>query len=266
MRHDWFSSLIGLACGNSYGLHYEFAFDSKAGLLKRQISKKIERLVSDDDSEMAYIALTHAIRHQQIVPDVLFGAYRLWARDDGSGIGIHTSEVLLGNKQDKNSEGNGSLMRLLPYALYLFFLSHDRTWVKQQMRLEAATTHDAPMVHRINAFFLDLALDGEKALDSHRDLLDEIKDDRSDTAWVRNSLNVVLDVLRLQPNRPTEEGFERLVQLGGDTDTHCAIYGSLMGAWRKNRDEIDPAKYLSAGWLERLSDLEARGFGDGPVN
>ena len=56
-----------------------------------------------------------------IVEEELFKAYAKWAEEDGTadGIGIHTAGVLLRGKSDKSSQGNGVLMRVIPFGLRL---------------------------------------------------------------------------------------------------------------------------------------------------
>lgn len=253
MPHKWKSSLLGLACGNSYGVEYEGCDPDENRQLPLCPRQPLE---SDDDSEMAHIALAHVIQHGSIQPDILFESYRVWARKDGKGIGIHTANVLQFDPQDKDSEGNGSLMRMLPCALYLYEKSSDFKWTASQVHLEATITHDTPMVHAINLMFLDLAIYGLDALNRHDIVLQQIRQCNDLSAWVRSTANVVLDVARHYHERPLVEGFQELARRGGDVDTTCAIYGALMGAWRELDDEIEMEQYLAIKWLGRFRGLE----------
>lgn len=70
---------------------------------------------------MAKILLKHYLKYNAVLEDKLLLEYIHWVKTSGydDGIGIYTKNILLHNKVNKDSQGNGALMRNIPFALKL---------------------------------------------------------------------------------------------------------------------------------------------------
>ena len=113
------ASLTALACGDSYGSYYEE--DGLIGCrfnIEKLPNKPITKRVTDD-TKMATILLEHYLKYKTIDIKKLTLSYKFWAKEDGvkDGIGRHTSAILFNAKTDKDSQGNGALMRNIPFGI-----------------------------------------------------------------------------------------------------------------------------------------------------
>ena len=182
-----------------------------------------------DDTKMAMILWLHYSDYGTIKEDKLFESYAEWAEKDGyaDGIGIHTASVLLRGETDKSSQGNGVLMRVLPFGLRLIEEGMPFEKAVELVNIDAAITHDNDVVRISNHLCLDIAVNGMDVLNKkeYTDILSQLKSGYS--AWVIYTLNDIVDVLKMDID--ILDGFKELVSRGGDTDTNCAIYGAIRG-------------------------------------
>jgi ADP-ribosylglycohydrolase len=178
---------------------------------------------------MALILWEYYDTYGTIKEEKLFDAYARWAKEEGSedGIGIHTAAVLLRGERDKSSQGNGALMRVLPFGLRLIEEGMPLEKAVALVNQDAAITHDNETVRISNRLCLDVTVNGLDVLQKsiYAKLLSQVRSGHS--AWVLHTLYTVLDVLMME--LPITEGFKELVSRGGDTDTNCAIYGAIRG-------------------------------------
>jgi len=247
------NSLFSLACGDAYGNTYEMEGLFGKTYDKTSLPDEAEIKKYTDDTKMAIILWMHYSKYGTIKKDKLFEAYADWAEKDGyaDGIGIHTAAVLLRGKTDKNSQGNGVLMRVLPFGLRLIeegILFDD---VVKMVNVDASLTHENEVIKITNRLCLDLAVNGLEVLnkDVYTNILSQLKSGYS--AWVIYSLNDVLDVLKMDLG--LLEGFKELVSRGGDTDTNCAIYGAIKGY--SDNFELDLNCYLDKASQTTLTTL-----------
>ncbi len=223
------NSLLALACGDAYGNIYEM--DGLSGMTfdKTSLPDEAEIRNYTDDTKMAMILWVHYSEYGTINEEKLFEAYADWAQKDGyaDGIGIHTAAVLLRGEIDKISQGNGVLMRVLPFGLRLIEEGTPFDDAVDMVNIDASLTHDNEVIKITNRLCLDIAVNGLEVLhkDEYTNILSQLKSGYS--AWVIYSLNDVLDVLRMDVG--LLDGFKELVSRGGDTDTNCAIYGAIRG-------------------------------------
>jgi ADP-ribosylglycohydrolase len=124
------NSLCTLACGDAYGNAFEMD-----GLIGVRFDKDLlpdQALIKNytDDTKMPMMLWVHYGNYGTIVEDKLFEAYANWAEKDGAsdGIGIHTAGVLLRGKENKDSQCNGALMRVLPFGLRLIDAKNAPNW------------------------------------------------------------------------------------------------------------------------------------------
>lgn len=223
------NSLLALACGDSYGSYFE-----REGLfgvvfeLKSLPNKAINKTITDD-TKMATILLKHYKKYKTLQEDKLFEAYNSWAKRDGAadGIGIHTYNVLVKNQSNKDSQGNGALMRVIPFALQLVQDGYSFEDAITFMNKDSALTHKNQTIFMANRLSLDIALNGLEVLnkDIYKELISRLH--LGSTAWVIHSLYIVIEALK--KDFSFIEGFKYIVSYGGDTDTNCAIYGAIKG-------------------------------------
>ncbi len=233
------NALLTLACGDAYGNAYEMEGLMGAKFDKSQLPNEAQIKNYTDDTKMAMILWLHYSEYGTIVEDKLFEAYAKWAERDGyaDGIGIHTAAVLLRGEADKSSQGNGVLMRVLPFGLRLIEedLSFDEAI--EFVNRDAALTHDNEIIRMTNRLCLDVAVNGLSALDKEEYIYILSKLKKGSSAWVIYTVYDVLDVLKM--DLTILEGFKELVSRGGDTDTNCAIYGAMRGYIEKLELNLD---------------------------
>lgn len=242
-------SLLALACGDSYGSYFE-----EMGLqgVKFDIDKlpniSIEKNITDD-TKMARILLNHYLKYHTIKLSTLFLEYRYWAKTDGDndGIGIHTKKVLVANSRDKDSQGNGALMRNIPFGIELIKDGYSFEDALSLMNKESAITHENKTIFMANRLALDLAINGIKVIDksSYREFIAKLH--YGYTAWVIHSLYIVIEALK--KDLSFIDGFKYIVSLGGDTDTNCAIYGAIKGHQENIRESLDLFDFLTPNVL-----------------
>ena len=237
-------SLLSLACGDSYGSHYEsyglmgVRFDLSE-LPDIPVKKQIT-----DDTKMAIILLNHYKKHQTLKTDFLLRNYKHWAKTEGhqDGIGLHTYNVLIKNQKNKDSQGNGALMRVIPFGIELINEGYTFDEAVEMMNVDSALTHENETIFMSNRVCLDIALNGLSVLDKkeYKKLLSKLK--FGNTAWVIYSLYIVIEALK--QNLSFIDGFKYIVSAGGDTDTNCAIFGAIKGHQNNIEDELDIKKFL----------------------
>ncbi len=236
------NSLLCLACGDAYGNDYEMEGLFGQTFDKSSLPNEAKIKNYTDDTKMAMILWLHYSNYGTIHENKLFDAYADWAEEDGyaDGIGMHTAAVLLRGETDKSSQGNGVLMRVLPFGLRLIEEGMPFDDAVDMVNIDASLTHDNEVIKITNRLCLDIAINGLNVLlkDEYTDILSQLKSGYS--AWVIYSLNDVLDVLKMDVG--LLDGFKELVSRGGDTDTNCAIYGAIRGY--RDTFELDLNHYL----------------------
>jgi ADP-ribosylglycohydrolase len=242
-------SLLALACGDSYGSHFEMAglmgttFDIKS-LPEIPVIKRVT-----DDTKMAVILLEHYKNHKKIRPNILIDSYREWAIKDGQtdGIGMHTYKVLVKKSTYKDSQGNGALMRVIPFGVELIKDGYSFEDAVRLMNQDSALTHKNETIFMANRLSLDIAINGIEVIEKpiYEDILSKLK--IGDTAWVIHSLYLVLETLK--QNLSFTEGFKYIVSYGGDTDTNCAIYGAIRGFKENISKEVALVDFLPSSFI-----------------
>lgn len=230
-------SLLALACGDSYGSCYES--DGLIGCkfdIDELPNKPLNPMLTDD-TKMATILLRHYARHnKEINLNILLHEYMIWAKHDGliDGIGLHTASVLMQRKEDKNSQGNGALMRVIPFGLQLIDDGHSFNDACEIMNQDSFLTHENSTIAMANRVALDLAMRGVECLKKpeYKEFLYFLH--LGNTAWVLHTLYIVIKTLK--QSMTFLEGFKYIVSYGGDTDTNCAVYGAIRG-YRESIDE-----------------------------
>ena len=249
------NSLLALACGDSYGSHFEME-----GLMGCQFSLRSLPDIPNfpnitDDTKMATILLKHYKKYKSLKKDILLNEYRYWAKTQGysDGIGIHTRAVLLDGKTDKDSQGNGALMRVIPFGIALVEDGYSFEDAVALMYEESRLTHENDIIYITNKLALDLALNGLDALEKkeYSALLQMLH--YGDDAWVIYTLYIVIEALKKK--RKFLTAFKYIVSQGGDTDTNCAIFGAIRGAHADITQELKISLFVSKEYLLETTDL-----------
>jgi ADP-ribosylglycohydrolase len=238
------NSFLALACGDSYGSHFEMEgmMGCQFPLSSLPNVPKFPNIT--DDTKMATILFKHYTKYKMLKRDILLNEYKYWAKTQGNqdGIGTHTREVLLYGKTDKDSQGNGALMRNIPFGLQLIEDGYSFEKAVEMMNIDSSLTHSNDVIFLANELALDLAINGTQVLTNkkYKDLLDKAV--VGDTAWVLHSLAIVIDALLTK--RKFLTGFKYIVSKGGDTDTNCAIFGAIFGYKKDIKKELDIDKFI----------------------
>jgi ADP-ribosylglycohydrolase len=181
--------------------------------------------------------------------DVLTKSYQTWAKKEGDrdGIGIHTKDILIFGKRDKNSQGNGALMRNIPFGVELIKDGFSFEDAVEMMNIDSAITHKNSTIFMANRLTLDLAINGLEVLSKeiYKPLLNTLEFGYS--AWVIHTLYIVIDALKCK--RKFLTGFKQIVSQGGDTDTNCAIYGAILGYRKEISKEIKVETFIDTDTL-----------------
>ena len=227
-------SLLALACGDSYGSHYEYEGMCGVTFKIRSLPMKPIKPNITDDTKMAIILLEHYNKNRTLNEVKLLEEYKLWANTSGldDGIGQHTYDILVKNKTDKNSQGNGALMRVIPFGVQLIQDGYSFNEAVDMMNIDSALTHSNETIFMVNRLALDITINGLEALDNtlYKDILQQLH--LGDTAWVIHSLHIVIETLKLK--KQFVSGFKYIVSHGGDTDTNCAIFAAIKPAFPNN--------------------------------
>jgi len=237
-------SLVALACGDSYGSHYEWEGLIGCRFPISSLPDKPKFPNITDDTKMARILLEHYKKRRQFNVVDVAQAYETWAKEDGDkdGIGIHTKKVLLGRTHDRDSQGNGALMRNIPFGIALIEDGYSFESAVELMNEDSAITHRNRAIFLTNRLALDLTVNGLDVLDKdeYKGLLKELH--FGQTAWVIHTLYIVIDALKHK--RKFLTGFKYIVSQGGDTDTNCAIYGAILGYNKNITEELDIKQFV----------------------
>ena len=238
-------SLLALACGDSYGSHYE-----RDGLMGSKFrvnslpNKPIFQNITDD-TKMALILVKHYQKHKKLDITILKESYKKWAIKEGDrdGIGLHTKDVLVWSKSDKDSQGNGALMRNIPFGVQLIEDGYSFDKAVEMMNKDSTITHSNETIFLSNRLALDLAVNGVGVLkkDDYKKLLSSLKHGYS--AWVIHTLYIVIEALKAK--RKFLTAFKYIVSQGGDTDTNCAIFGAIYGYKNDISSELDVKEFVS---------------------
>lgn len=290
--------LLGAAAGDALGVPYEFGscrLDPPARMLGGGLGDFAPGEWSDDTSmavAVAEVAATGAdLRTQEALDEIGRGFLR-WYASGPPDVGIQTRGVLGAAAGDSavaaalsrtarelhertgRTAGNGSLMRTAPVAL-----AHlgDTDAIDEAARAVSALTHYDPVAgeacvlwclaidHAVRTGELDVTVGLERVgTDWRRWLVDGDRPSAGTNGWVVLAL---LDAWSAVRDAGTlDDGLQRAVALGGDTDTVAAIAGGLLGA--RFGGSAVPARYRRVlhGWpgyrardLVRLAALAVRG-------
>ena len=291
------SGIIGFAVGDALGVPVEFL---NRGLLQKHPLKEMIGYGShgvpegtwSDDTSLTIAAMDSITENDGIDFEDIMYRFTEWvdyakytATDELFDIGISTRKAILNFKKGEkatdcgtkgiNENGNGSLMRMLPFVYYLKtsnFSEEEKTMLINQASSLTHAHEISRLGCKIYADYVDLLLDGVdkvKALellkkvdyskyysaDSIKAYKRILKDDLNslDINQIKSS-GFVVDSLEASlwctlKNKNYEDAVVTAVNLGDDTDTIGAITGSLNGI-------IYGENNIPKRWLDKLKKKE----------
>lgn len=265
--------LLGQLAGDALGSQVEF-------LSAREIRRRYPGGVRDlepggvwntlpgqptDDSELALALARSILRHGGFQVDAVAEAYQVWLASEPFDCGLTIRRALAG-RLDPDSQANGALMRVSP--LGILGAGRPVPTVDDWVRQDTALTHVHPVcaeagVLLVRAMALAIAEGPEPAVlfSAIEDWAEELcvapilkaaigearsarnADFARHPGWVVVSFHNALWQLRHAEN--LEEALVDTVAQGGDTDTHAAIAGALLGA-------VHGADQIPTRWREAV--------------
>ncbi|PRQ12082.1 hypothetical protein C1Y63_03170 [Corynebacterium sp. 13CS0277] len=198
-----------------------------------------------DDSQMAMELILSLLEHGHYDADAVRAGYRRWAASDPFDIGFTVSHAL-GGEPNEYSQSNGALMRISPVAIIHAAASRPLAAAQKDARADATITHLNPIAIDANAAYVTgllTALRGGAIADILAAMQDaattpEVREAITSApqtyakhaGWVLLSLSLATHALRESATVGAEQALIDVVSFGGDTDTHAAIAGALLGA------------------------------------
>lgn len=199
-----------------------------------------------DDTEMALIVLQHIIANKyQYETNRIILEYLKWANSKISFLGKNTKRLFQGvttlngyhKRYDatfttpeacENAQSNGSLMRCYPFAIMSLHNPDYLTAVKTDCYLsnpsnivyEGTCTYIKSLIYALQGHTKD------EILSSYRFTETDVTINK---AWFGNAL--YCSYMSLRDTCTFYDGIQRVISLGGDTDTNASIAGALLGAF-----------------------------------
>ena len=282
------NSVLGFVIGDAVGVPFEFT--SRADLLKEPATEMEGHGTHNqpigtwsDDSSMMFILMewliglkkagkkfTDVTRRDYVNLKIeWFGFYEegTWTPHDNCfDIGGQTRKALLeidlwGDiALDPRGQGNGALMRILPFGFFRWSGEEFLYAVKTVMLKTCEITHgnvisnyycERHMGHINHTLF-----GGLNCVDK------EMKPPALDNGWVVTTYDTVKYAINNRISGPTNEVYKKCIldaiNLGEDTDTVAAITGGLLGASFDGKDDL-PQDWLSKiVKLDQIEDLIVR--------
>ena len=268
-------ALIGLAVGDAYGVPFEFMRRSEVRRIgaKKMVgngSHSVPIGSFSDDTSMTVAAIDSIINDKSINYNHIMDNYLLWLNEDkftsndytfGVGNTIYNAlnnyqnglEALNCGKKGFMDNGNGSLMRILPFSLYCILNNIDTNETKKIIGEASSLTH-AHDISKLSCYIyteflreiintknpemalqyietLDLNGFSEESIGVHKRILSNfinVEDSEiNESGYVVDTLEAALySVLN---SYDYESAIICATEMGHDTDTIAAITGSIAG-------------------------------------
>ena len=152
-------------------------------------------------------------------------------------------DIIVYGKKDKDSQGNGALMRNIPFGIALINDGVSFEKAVSLMNKDSAITHENQTIFLANKLALDLAINGLAVLEKNEYTMLLEKVCFGQTAWVIYTLHIVIEALKYK--REFLTGFKYITSFGGDTDTNCAIYGVVLGYNKNITQELNIREFIN---------------------
>lgn len=249
----------GHMVGDALGAPAEFCYK---GDIRRAYPDGLDRMVPGfcicvtrkagevtDDTQMAWCLHQALIDANGWDAAAAMRRYQEWFDSDPPDAGEAVTRALSGNP-DRQSQGNGALMRVLPIALWAY--AHPEFDWQRAAREDAALTHPHPVCGDANVVYVyallqamqsgatpasvyEATLARAQKLGVHESVLAALQKaaverpdyDGENIGWVLVALQSAFYQLLHAPD--FKRALVDIVSAGGDTDTNAAIAGALLG-------------------------------------
>jgi ADP-ribosyl-[dinitrogen reductase] hydrolase len=230
-------AIYGFIIGDCLGVPYEFSQSNNIKKLEMTTGTHNQLPGTWSDDTACLLAtldtdITNIVSVCENLQEVVGGKYF----PDGVryDIGFSTYKALTG--QDRSNvlqDGNGALMRILPYAFLDNYSCLKNTHLVTKI---AELTHYSSLSNGCCLDYLRLI---NNALNNNFNIYGYF-DYQSKDGYVVDSLKIVLKVCKEATSY--QDGMTRCINIGGDTDTHCALVGAYLALkykdWRKYVKQI----------------------------
>lgn len=298
------NSLISFVLGDMIGTPIQFTLRKNLQELFKDTSTSVKELIlksnsfvpfgswSDDSSmtlcTMESIAEKKCIDLDNIVEKFIKWLYENYMTPNGRTFDVgdttirslnkyrYTNKVIPQGLNTINSNGNGSLMRILPVSIYCYFKNLSDKEIFEIIKDVSALTHAHPIsilgcyiytlivfdildgktkdeiIDNLENIYNDTAIPYEykEWLNEYKKVLDgsiinETADNINSSGYVKNTLEVAL--WGFYNTESVEDCIFKIIELGEDTDTNGAVGASLSGLYYGLRGNPAP-KY----WVDKI--------------
>ena len=278
------NSVLSLVIGDALGVPFEFKSrdfckNNNDGEMKGNMSHNVPKGTWSDDTSMTLATIDEINEYHIIDADLLTENFCDWlfnANNTANGFVFDYGKTTKDNLKkyndnfnvvkigstDINSNGNGSLMRMLPVSLYTFFnrCSDERTKVLVDRTSSITHAHGiSKCACYIYTIFIHYLMNGYTKETSYQ-LLKEFDFTKYYNEETLNNFNRILkdDITKLEENEIKSTGYVvdtleasiwtllknnnykdtliNAINLGNDTDTIGAVTGSMAGIIYKSND------------------------------
>jgi ADP-ribosyl-[dinitrogen reductase] hydrolase len=227
------NSIWGFIVGDAYGVPYEFKhylqIPSNPKFIGYGTHNQPKGTWSDDTS-LVLATMDSLYQRKSIDLDDIMSKYREWffdskytSNNEVFDIGNTTKKAIKtgisGSSIDDN--GNGSLMRMLPIAIWTYFNQEDKKYIEQYSSLTHSHNVSITACNQFNNFYHN-CLDGNVL---RKDM--KISKPNDVNGYVAGTMQTALYCL--SNSKTYTDSIKLAISLGGDTDTNAAVTGSLSG-------------------------------------
>ncbi|MDR1964345.1 MAG: ADP-ribosylglycohydrolase family protein [Planctomycetaceae bacterium] len=250
---------FGQCVGDALGQMVEF---QKKSTIKRKYPNGLRDMTNGgafdtlagqptDDTELALMLARSIVKEGQYNAEKVFAAYQYWYNSKPFDCGITIGSAMRGHL-NKDSQANGSLMRISPLGIFgsRFDLDVVANWAIQDANL----THPNIICQKSAAIYTTTIAEAVRNGISAQELYDNAVRRSKEKLYYEKSVTETLECAatelpedfsyksgwvllalqnafyRLLHSKNTEEAIIETVNEGGDTDTTGAICGALLGA------------------------------------
>lgn len=297
------NALIGAAVGDAFGVPYEFLFrETTSKVLKDEMlgcdthmdfysdwGDEVPAGSWSDDTSMIVATMSSMIKNQGIDYEDIMEQFLSWINenkytsiDKAFGLGGTVEKALARKRRgidalecggkDFQDNGNGSLMRILPFSLFCIMNNIDNDEMVEIISNGSALTHGNDIskmacvmytvflkgiintknkdkaYSRMKNFLYEQYFDSEVIKHFSRILYDELSfNSIKESGYVVDTLEGVLYSVMYSNNY--EDTIKKCVRIGYDTDTLGCIAGSIAGTLYGHSD-------IPRQWLDKLKKQE----------
>ena len=294
-KKELYDIIYGFALGDALGVPFEFSEKKKKEMRKLKLYgggvHLQEKGVYSDDTALTLASMDN-LASNDYSPKKLFKSFKIWYEEGAYSatgyafdVGISTKRVLKEPYIEKHigfddNEGNGSLMRIIPFALWN--MNEDFKVRKNAIYEASSITHASYEACYSCLIYSELLIKLLKENKPKEEIFKELHDELKKEIPEKYSFLFSLEIAKIKEEmiKPSghvsytlqtvfwvflnydsyEDALKEVIKLGGDTDTIGALTGALMALKYpetfpsklvkklKNKDFIDAIceKYFNA--------------------